>query len=133
MLINSLWVAFAGFADGPEVEPGDPEPDPTPVDVIEGELQWVALECALNEGSTPPPEIEWVQRDTVADTEDVLVEDFVDSRIRFIDDKQWLILETLTSVITDKEYFCRVTNKERFQTARGPITYTLNTGESCAV
>ena len=46
--------------------------DPTPVDVIEGELQWVALECALNEGSTPPPEIEWVQRDTEADTEEVL-------------------------------------------------------------
>ena len=75
------------------------------MDVIEGGLQWVALECALNEGSTPPPEIEWVQRDTEADTETVLVEDVSDSRIRFIDDKQWLILETLESIITDKEYF----------------------------
>ena len=90
----------------------------------------MALECALNEGSTPPPAIEWVQVDTTNNVETVLVEDLVDNRVRFIDNKQWVILETITNVIQDKEYFCQVTNKERFQTARGPITYVLNAGQS---
>ena len=98
--------------------------------MIEGELQWVALECALNEGSTPPPEIEWIQRDTGTDTETVLVEDLIDGRVRFIDDKQWLILETVSGTVGGKEYFCRVTNKETFHTARDPTTYVLNPGES---
>ena len=105
-----LLSAFAGFADGPEVGPDDPEPEPTPVDVIEGELQWVALECALNEGSTHPPEIEWIQRHTTRGSETVLVEDLVENRVRFIDDKQWLIVET--SAVSIKQYFCRVTNKD---------------------
>ena len=95
-----------------------------------GRQQWVALECALNPGSTPKPIIEWVQRDGGAGgTETVLVEDFTANSFRFIDDGQWLILETTSDAVTGKEYFCRVTNKERFQTARGPTTYTLNAGE----
>ena len=95
-----------------------------------GRRQWVALECALNSGSTPKPIIEWVQRDGGAGgTETVLEEDFTANRFRFIDDGQWLILETTSDAVTGKEYFCRVTNRERFQTARGPTTYTLNAGE----
>ena len=127
--------AFAGFRDGDEVPP-DTEPDPTPVDVIivtDTRQQWVALECALNPGSTPTPIIEWVQRDGgVGGTEMVLMEDFTANTVRFLDDGQWLILETTSDAVTDKEYFCRVTNKERFLTARGPTTYILHAGESAA-
>ena len=112
------------------------EPEPTSVDVIiatDERQQWVALECALNPGSTPTPIIEWVQRDGgVGGTETVLVEDFTANTVRFLDDGQWLILETTSDAVTDKEYFCNVTNKERFQFARGPTTYTLSEGESAA-
>ena len=128
---KSVSIAFAGFADGEEIGPSNPTPEVITEDVIDDDLQqYVALECALNEGSTPPPTIEWVQVDTTSDVETVLVEDLVENRVRFIDNKQWVILETTTNVIQDKEYFCQVTNKERFQTARGPITYVLNAGES---
>ena len=125
--------AFAGFRDGPEPVS---EPDATPVDVIvatNSRQQWVALECAINPGSTPTPIIEWVQRDGgVGGTETILEEDFTANTVRFLDDGQWLILETTSDAVTDKVYFCRVTNKEQFQTARGPKSYTLNTGESVA-
>ena len=84
-------VAFAGFRDGDEVPPGT-EPDPTPVDVIiatDSRQQWVALECALNPGSTPKPIIEWVQRDGgVGGTETVLEEDFTADIVGFLDDGQ---------------------------------------------
>ena len=100
------------------------------MDVIRDQHQWVGLECALNEGSIPEPEIEWVQVDTGTADETVLVEDVTENRIRFIDNKQWLILETIPSAVDDKEYFCRVTNKENFNIARGPKTYALNPGES---
>ena len=130
-LMSSVSIAFAGFVDGDEIGPSNPTPEVRTEDVIDdGMQQYVALECALNEGSTPPPAIEWVQVDTTNNVETVLVEDLVDNRVRFIDNKQWVILETITNVIQDKEYFCQVTNKERFQTARGPITYVLNAGES---
>jgi hypothetical protein len=125
--VKAFYAAFQGFRDGDETPPGT-EPDPMPVNVIVAEAggrqQWVALECALNPGSTPKPIIEWVQRDGGAET--VLGEDFNANRFRFIDDGQWLILETTSDAVTGKEYFCRVTNRERFQTARGPTTYTLN-------
>ena len=125
--------AFAGFRDGDETPPGT-EPDPTPVGVIVAEAggrqQWVALECTLNPGSIPKPIIEWVQRDGGAGgSETVLEEDFNANRFRFTDNGQWLVLETTSDAVTGKEYFCRVTNRERFQTARGPTTYTLNAGE----
>ena len=129
---KSVSIAFAGFVDGEEIGPSNPTPEVRTEDVIDGDdsQQYVALECALNEGSTPPPAIEWVQVDTTSNVETVLVEDLVDNLVRFIDNKQWVILETITNVIQNKEYFCQVTNKERFQTARGPITYVLNAGQS---
>ena len=92
-------------------------------------LQWVALECALKPGSTPRPVIQWVRRDTGSGTETVLEEDINSNSIRFIDDGQWLILETTADAVNGQEYYCQVTNKERFQMARGPKLYTLNAGE----
>ena len=92
-------------------------------------LQWAALECALKNGSTPTPVIQWVQHDVTSGAETVLTEDFDRNTIRFIDDGQWLILETTADAVTDQEYYCQVTNKERFQMARGPKLYTLNAGE----
>ena len=128
-------VDFKGFEDGPEQE-DDEFPDPTMVDVIvtAGDAQrWVALNCTLNPDSTPPPEIEWVQRNTGGGGETVLDEDTSQNRVRFIDDKQWLILETTSDAVNGKEYFCRVTNKERFQIVRGPLLYELNAGESISL
>ena len=130
-----LSLDFKGFEDGPEQEEDDEFPEPTVVDVIvaSDESQWVALNCTLNPGSTPPPDIEWVQRDTGGGGETVLNEDFIQNRVRFTDDKQWLILETTSDAVNGKEYFCRVTNKERFQRVRGPLLYALNAGESISL
>ena len=135
MYLYCACVDFKGFEDGPEQEEDDNFPDPTVVDVVvsDGEAQrWVALNCTLNPDSTPPPNIEWVQRDT-GGGEMVLNEDTTLNRVRFIDDKQWVILETTPDVVNGKEYFCRVTNKERFQRVRGPLLYALNAGESTSL
>ena len=136
MYLYCSCVDFKGFEDGPEQEEDEEFPDPTVVDVIvsDGEAQrWVALNCTLNPDSTPPPEIEWVQRDTGGGGEMVLNEDTTLNRVSFIDDKQWLILETIEANVNGKEYFCRVTNKERFQRVRGPLLYALNPGESTSL
>ena len=113
----------------------DIEPGTRPVDVIQsvlGNVQWVALQCEIVEGSTPTPAIQWRRRPVWSDPEivpgDILAEDFTSNTIRFVDEGEWLILETDESAITGLEYFCEVTNKQRFQTVRGPLTYTLNPG-----
>ena len=104
------------------------------VDVIEAtndRPQWVSLECAIKPGSFPKPIIEWV-RHTAGDPEDgVMVVMEVISPLantrRFVDDGHYLILETTSEAITDKAYYCRVTNSE-FTAGRAPTTYTFNTG-----
>ena len=114
----------------------DIEPETRPVDVIQvvpgGNLQWVALQCEMVPDSTPTPAIQWRRRPVGSDPEmvpgDILAEDFTSNTIHFVDGGKWLILETDESAITDLEYFCEVTNKRRFQTVRGPLTYTLNPG-----
>ena len=113
----------------------DIEPETRPVDVIQlagGNLQWVALQCEIVPDSTPTPAIQWRRRPVGSDPEavpgDILAEDFTSNTIRFVDGKEWLILETDESAITGLEYFCEVTNKQRFQTVRGPLIYTLNPG-----
>ena len=93
-------------------------------------LQWVSLECEVVPFSTPTPEIQWIRTDTDGENLEVLTEDFDQNTVRFIDGGQWLILETTEAAVTGKVYYCQVTNKQRFQTVRGPITYTLNPGES---
>ena len=124
---------FKGFAiDGALA---DPEADPVPrtVDVILADaavnLQWVSLECEVMPGSTPTPDIQWIRTDTGGGNPEVLIEDFISITVRFIDGGQWLIQETAMAAVSGKEYYCQVTNKQRFQTVRGPITYTLNPGE----
>ena len=116
---------FEGFEDRPATEI---------VDVIvatNDRPQWVSLECAINPGSFPNPIIEWV-RHTAGDPEDVVmvvVEEtspLANTR-RFVDDGRYLILETTSDAITDKEYYCRVTNPE-FTAGRAPTTYTFNIG-----
>ena len=105
------------------------------VDVIEAtndRPQWVSLECAIKPGSFPKPIIEWV-RHTAGDPEDgvmVVVEetDPLANTRRFVDDGHYLILETTSEAITDKEYYCRVTNPE-FTPGRAPTTYTFNIGQ----
>ena len=137
----SLWCAytsftdFKGFAVDGVMVAEDIEPEIRPVDVIQvagGNLQWVALQCEIVEGSTPTPAIQWRKRPVGSDPEtvpgDLLVEDFISNTIRFVDGGEWLILETDELAITGLEYFCEVTNKWRFQTVRGPLTYTLNPG-----
>ena len=116
-----IYTAFNGFvSDVPETQQ---------IDVIDsdesGHDQTVALECALNPGSNPKPNIEWLIVDS-GGTETVLVED--SSRVHFVDDGEWLILRTDTEAITGKTYFCRMTNKEYFQTEQAPTNYTLNPG-----
>ena len=114
----------------------DIEPETRPVDVIQvvpgGNLQWVALQCEIVPDSTPTPAIQWRRRPVGSDPEtvpgDILVEDFSSYTVRFVDGGEWLILETVESAITGLEYFCEVTNKQMFQTVRGPLTYTLNPG-----
>ena len=107
---------FEGFEDRPASEV---------VDVIEAtndRPQYVSLECAIKPGSFPKPITEWVQ----SDPEEVVVEDLVLNTVRFVDDGRYLILET-TSDVTDKAYYCRVTNSE-FTAGRAPTTYTFNIG-----
>ena len=125
---------FKGFAVDGVMVAEDLEPEIRPVDVIQvagGNLQWVALQCDIVEGSTPTPAIQWRRRPVGSDPEtegDILAEDFTSDTIRFVDGGEWLILETDESAITGLEYFCEVTNKQRFQTVRGPLIYTLNSG-----
>ena len=97
--------------------------------VVATNLQWVSLECEVVPGSTPTPEIQWIRTDTDGENLEILTEDVDLNTVRFIDGGQWLILETTEAAVTGKVYYCQVTNKQRFQTVRGPITYTLNPGE----
>ena len=92
-------------------------------------LQWVSLECEVVPDSTPTPDIQWIRTDTDGENLEILTEDVDQNTVRFIDGGQWLILETTEAAVTGKEYYCQVTNKQRFQIVRGPITYTLNPGE----
>ena len=101
------------------------------MDVIEAtnvRPQWVSLECAIKPGSFPKPIIEWV-KNTAGDPEDgdVVEEDSFLNTLRFVDDGRYLILETTSDAITDKVYYCRVTNPE-FTAGRAPTTYTFNIG-----
>ena len=123
---------FKGFVVNGTMFAEDVEPQERSVDVIQSgaELQWVALECGVVEGSTPTPAIEWIRRDVGEESGETLEEDFVEDKVRFLDGGQWLIMETEASAITGKEYYCQVTNKLGFQTVRGPLIYTLNPGES---
>ena len=123
LLMYIIFVDFAGFEDHPATEEMD-------VIVSNDRRQWVSLECAINPGSFPKPIIEWV-RHTAGDPEDVvmIVEEDEPNTIRFVDDGRYLILETTSDAITDKEYYCRVTNPE-FTAGRAPTTYTFNIGQS---
>ena len=94
-----------------------------------GNLQFVGLQCELVPGSTPTPAIRWIRRTVGAETGDALEENFVTNSIRFVDDGEWLILETDSDTVTGVEYYCEVTNAERFRTVRGPLTYSLTPGE----
>ena len=125
---------FKGFAINGTKVPEGTDPVEREVDVIVADvatnLQWVSLECEVVPGSTPTPEIQWIRTDTDGENLEVLTEDFDQNTVRFLDGGQWLILETTEAAVTGKVYYCQVTNKQRFQTVRGPITYTLNPGES---
>ena len=107
------------------------EPVEEMVDVVIADptQQWVSLECEVVLGSTPTPAIQWIRTDTGSANPETLTEDFTDNTVRFVDGGRWLILETTAEAVNGKEYYCQVTNKERFQTVRGPITYTFNPGE----
>ena len=94
-----------------------------------GNLQFVGLQCELVPGSTPTPAIRWIRRTVGAETGDALEENFVTNSIRFVDDGEWLILETDSDTVTGGGYYCEVTNAERFRTVRGPLTYSLTPGE----
>ena len=124
---------FKGFAINGTKVPEGTDPVEREVDVIVADvatnLQWVSLECEVVPGSTPTPEIQWIRTDTDGENLEVLTEDFDQNTVRFLDGGQWLILETTEAAVTGKVYYCQVTNKQRFQTVRGPITYTLNPGE----
>ena len=89
--------------------------------------QWVSLECAIKPGSFPKPIIEWI-RQTDGEPDEAVVEDLVLNTIHFVDDGRYLILETTSDAITDKAYYCRVTNPE-FTAGRAPTTYTFNNGQ----
>ena len=125
LLMYIIFVDFAGY------EEGHPTSDVVAVIVsITNMRQWVSLECAINPGSFPKPIIEWV-RHTAGDPEGVVmvVEEDEPNIVRFVDDGRYLILETTSDAITDKEYYCRVTNPE-FTAGRAPTTYTFNIGQS---
>ena len=132
MFVVSLSIAeFKNFAiDGVPVAE-DAEPVERTVDVIIADptQQWVSLECEVVPGSTPTPAIQWNRTDTGGANPETLTEDFTDNTVRFVDGGRWLVLETIAEAVNGKEYYCQVTNKQRFQTVRGPITYTLNPGE----
>ena len=136
MCLYLFFTEFKGFAVDGMMVAEDIEPETRPVDVIQvvpdGNLQWVALQCEIVPDSTPTPAIRWRRRPVGSDPEtvpgDILAEDFTSNTIRFVDGGEWLILETDESAITGLEYFCEVTNKQRFQTVRGPLIYTLNPG-----
>ena len=81
--------------------------------------QCVALKCDINPGSNPTPAIEWVVNDGNEDT--VVVEDTDSGIIRFVDDNEYVMLRVTSTVIAN-QYFCRVTNKDGFQTERAPTT-----------
>ena len=88
----------------------------------------VALECAFKNGSNPTPEIQWVQCSTCNGSDDMVLADSMDlDSPRYLDDGQYLFLDVTHDVLTPK-YTCIVTNREQFQTARFPTTYTLNEG-----
>ena len=126
LLMYIIFVDFAGFEEGrPAIEEMD-----VIVSIANDRPQWVSLECAINPGSFPKPIIEWV-RHTAGNPEDVVmvVEEDEPNAIRFVDDGRYLILETTSDAITDKEYYCRVTNPE-FTAGRAPTTYTFSTGQS---
>ena len=125
LLMYIIFVDFAGF------EEGCPTSDVVAVIVsITNMRQWVSLEYAINPGSFPKPIIECV-RHTAGDPEDVVmvVEEDEPNTIRLVDDGRYLILETTSDAITDKEYYCRVTNPE-FTAGRAPTTHIFNVGQS---
>ena len=80
------------------------------------------IQCKVKKESNPTPAIEWVMNDGSEDT--VIVEDTDSNTIRFVDDNEYVILEVISAVIAN-QYFCRVTNKDGFQTERAPTTYTF--------
>ena len=91
----------------------------------------VALECALNSGSTPTPAIQWLQCSLCDGSDDTAVlEDLEQNTVRFLDGGRYLLLVASADIIATK-YACQVTNKEEFQTERAPYTYTLTAGEPC--
>ena len=97
------------------------------VDVIVGND--VALECAYNEGSIPTPKIQWIQCSVCDGNDDTVLEDSMGiTSPRYLDDGRYLFLDVTNDVLTPK-YSCIVTNREEFQTARAPTTYTLHEGE----
>ena len=124
LLMYIIFVDFVEFEDRPATEEMDV------IVSITNMRQWMSLECAINPGSFPKPIIEWV-RHTAGDPEDVVmvVEEDEPNTIRFVDDGRFLILETTSEAITDKEYYYRVTNPE-FTAGRAPTTYTFNIGQS---
>ena len=115
--LTVFFPVFAGFEQATEVT--------TDVDVIVGER--VALKCDINPGSNPTPAIEWVMNDGSGGEDTVVVEDTDSGTIRFVDDNEYVILG-VTNDIIDNQYFCRVTNKDGFQTERAPTTYTFTAG-----
>ena len=123
-LLMCMYIIFVDFAEF-ETCPATEEIDV--IVSITNMRQWVSLECAINPGSFPKPNIEWV-RHTAGDPEDEeVVEEDEPNTVRFVDDGRYLILETTSEAITDKAYYCRVTNSE-FEAGRAPTTYTFNTG-----
>ena len=122
LLMYIIFVDFAGF---------DNRPTSDVVDVIvsiTNMRQWVSLECAINPGSFPKPIIEWVRHTDGGDPADgEVVEEDEPNTVRFVDDGRYLIMETTSEAITDKAYYCRVTNSE-FTAGRAPTTYTFNIG-----
>ena len=113
----TVFSVFAGFEQAQEVT--------TDVDVIVGER--VALKCDIYPRSNPTPAIEWVMNDGNGGADTVVVEDTDTGTINFVDDNEYVIL-TVTNDVIDNQYFCRVTNKDGFQTERAPTTYTFNAG-----
>ena len=89
--------------------------------------QSVALKCDIESGSNPTPAIEWVMNDGSGGEDTVVVEDTDSGFIRFVDDNEYVILRVTNDIIAN-QYFCRVTNKDGFQTERAPTTYTFNAG-----
>ena len=127
----SSFADFKGFAVDGEAVPEDTEPVTRRVDVIISDptQQWVSLECEVTPGSIPTPVIKWNRADTGGANPQVLTEDFVANKVRFVEGGRWLILETTAEAVDGKEYYCEVTNKQIFQTIRSPITYTFHSGK----